>query len=863
MKKLVLAVAVLLAVSSGVDAQTSPSAEHASSAVLWILPHTHWEGAVFKSREDYLDLGLPHILTALRLLTQYPDYRFTLDQVAYYRPFLERYPEEAADFKKYVAEGRLQIVGGLDVMPDDNMPSGESFIRQVLYGKGYTRETLGVDVNTSWMLDTFGHHAQMPQLLRLAGFDSFWFFRGVQDASTAPVQSLWQGLDGTVIRCVKPPFVFYEPPRDLDHFTQFMKQRYESLAPFSRGNNVRVDMDGADVSDPEVYVPALVDQFNRQPNMPIHLRYGTPKDFLAALAKETDLPLFQGERNPIFQGIYSSRIELKQRMRETERLLTTAEKFGAMANLFGAHDDERTLWKAWEPALFDVTHDLASGVMTNYVYDDTVRSYHFAQNLGQQLMDARLENIVEHVDTRGEGAALAVFNTLGWTRSDIAQADVGFGEPGVQGFEVLDSAGKRVPCQITDADKYPDGGIRHAKFAFIASDIPAMGYAVYHVVPSRVEDMATAKPEEGRDIIESAMYRARFDLHTGALTGLRVKPQNWETLSGPANVVAEEQDNGDFWELNHNLDGSQSDMMKVPVKAPERGRAKFSDEFHGEPGAIQHGAVFSEFRIKHQFGKNTFATSVRIYEGLPRIDFTTQILNEDQHVRYRVMFPTAVKDGRNFQEIPFGAIERPQDMEFPAQNWSDFSNSQTGLALLNRGLPGNNVADGALLLSLLRSVQIQAYNKGGGFEGQNSDSGFELGKEFTFQYALLPHPGDWKEAQVYRAGLAFNNPLIVQKTVSHAGTLPNKWGLVEDLPGNVVLSALKPAKDGTAVIRVYEAVGRATKNATVRLNAAVLAAEEVNLLEESRAPVKADGSAIKFDLRPFEIKTFRLHLATR
>jgi alpha-mannosidase len=372
--------------------------------------------------------------------------------------------------------------------------------------------------------------------------------------------------------------------------------------------------------------------------------------------------------------------------------------------------------------------------------------------------------------------------------------------------------------------------IRHAKFAFIASDIPAMGYAVYHVVPGKVGDAATPKPEEARDIIETTMYRARFDSHTGALTSLHMKPQNWETFSGPANVVAEEQDNGDFWELNHNLDGSQSDMMKVPVKAPERGRAQFSDEYHGEPGAIQHGAVFSEFRIKHQFGKNTFATSVRIYEGLPRMDFTTQILNEDQHVRYRVMFPTTVKDGRNFQEIPFGAIERPQNMEFPAQNWSDFSNSQTGLALLNRGLPGNNVADGALLLSLLRSVQIQAYNKGGGFEGQNSDSGFELGKEFTFQYALLPHPGDWKEAQVYRAGLEFNNPLIVQKTVSHAGTLPNKWGLAEDLPGNVVLSALKPAKDGTAVIRVYEADGRATKNATVRLNVAVLAAEEVNLL---------------------------------
>src|SRR5882724_3382340 len=152
----------------------------------WLIPHTHWEGAVFKTREEYLEMGLPHILTAVRLLKEHPNYRFTLDQVEYFRAFLERYPEEADAFRKFVAEGRLQIVGGLDVMPDDNMPSGESFVRQMLYAKGYCREALGADVKVGWLLDTFGHHAQMPQLLRLAGYDSFWFFRGVEDRSRMP-----------------------------------------------------------------------------------------------------------------------------------------------------------------------------------------------------------------------------------------------------------------------------------------------------------------------------------------------------------------------------------------------------------------------------------------------------------------------------------------------------------------------------------------------------------------------------------------------------------------------------------------------------------------------------------------------------
>src|SRR6266851_1167918 len=115
----------------------------------WLIPHTHWEGAVFKTREEYLEMGLPNILTAIRLLKEHPNYRFALDQVAYFRPFLERYPEEAAAFRKFVKEGRLGIVGGMDVMPDDVKPGGELFVRQMQYGKGYYREELGVEVTTA------------------------------------------------------------------------------------------------------------------------------------------------------------------------------------------------------------------------------------------------------------------------------------------------------------------------------------------------------------------------------------------------------------------------------------------------------------------------------------------------------------------------------------------------------------------------------------------------------------------------------------------------------------------------------------------------------------------------------------------
>ena len=112
------------------------AAPGAARDVFFVIPHTHWEGAVFKTREQYLDMGLPNILRAVALLKKHPNYRFVLDQACYIQPFLERHPEEEAAFRQFVKEGRLAIVGGTDVMPDVNMPGGESFVRQSAVRQG-------------------------------------------------------------------------------------------------------------------------------------------------------------------------------------------------------------------------------------------------------------------------------------------------------------------------------------------------------------------------------------------------------------------------------------------------------------------------------------------------------------------------------------------------------------------------------------------------------------------------------------------------------------------------------------------------------------------------------------------------------
>ena len=800
-------------------------------------------------------------------------HRFVLDQVAYVRPFLERYPEQAAAFRQYVAEGRLQIVCGNDVMLDVNMPSGESWVRQVLYGKGYYRDKLGVDVTVGWGLDTFGHHAQMPQLLKLAGYKSYWFQRGVPGNET-PSEFLWQGLDGTKIPAFWLPLsyaMFMPAPKDPYSFAHYALGKWDVLGQYSRWRD-RVALAGADVSEPEEALPSLVKEFNESSGAPIQLRFGTPTDFASVVAQRPNQPVVSGELNPVFQGIYSSRIELKQWVRRLEDSLSNAEKLTALAGAVGLASTWVDSFRAWEPVLFNQAHDLMSGTMVDKVYNETIRGYQSSQDFGDEQIDAELNAIAARMDTRVDGFPIVVFNTLGWARSDLAEIEVGSIGPNVHGLRLRDSSGTDVPLQFLDTLRYDDGSLKDAKVAFIARDVPAFGYALYQITPSESESSGGKKQDgsppsastwhQDAGSIENEYYRMTFDLWTGEMKELYDKASHWDVLGGRSgNIVAREEDGGDFWELYGTLNGGRLTAMTRKQGLPAPARTHFSNEQVGGSGSTSSGPVYSQFSLSHPFGDGSFATTVRVYPGMRRIDIRTQLLNNDKFVRYRVLFPTSIENGRRFDEIPFGAIERPLEQEYPAQYWADYSDGSKGLALLNRGLPGNNVAGGTLMLSLMRSAQITAYAYSGGYEpGVSSDLGLELGVERTFDYALVPHAGDWRDAEVYKAGWEFNHPLLACKVSTHGGGLPRRWGLLEISSPNVVASALIPGNDGSVMLRVYEATGRPANGVEIRFHVPVSSAFETNLLGDEVRPLPAAQDTLHLDLRPYEIKTLKLKL---
>jgi len=864
------------------------SDEPPQEPVFHYIAHTHWEGAVFKTRAEYLDIGLPNILRALRLLDSHPDYRFTLDQAAYIGPFLQRYPYERPVFQRFVDDGRLAVVGGTHVMPDVNMPGGESFVRQLLLGKGFCRRELGVDVRTGWLLDTFGHHAQLPQLLRLAGIGSLWFMRGVPSWET-PAEFFWEGLDGSRVEAYWLPQTYavaYGSPADAEGFARFMAERFAALAPQAAGPD-RAGPAGADVSAPEAHVPTAAAAFNRRPDRSFRLRLSVPAEFEAAVRQRgPERPVVTGELNPIFPGTYSSRIDLKQRLRVVEGQLAAAEELGAILRWLGAQVATEPLWEAWEPVLFNQAHDLMSGVMTDAVYADTVRGYEFAQRRVAATIADWLEQLAAHVDTRGPGLPLLVFNPLGWERTDAVKATVGCGSCVATGLELIDAEGHPVPLQLVRTERHDDGTLLAAEVVFVATGVPALGYAVYWLVPVAGEQppadgavagaSAVSSPAAGGSEANASASGAgvclgneylqlRLDPRSGALVSLRATDEGRELLAGPANVVAIEEDRGDLWELYHPLDAAQRVAARAPQPPPARGSATFSADLQGEPGRVRRGRVFDEFELAPvALGAAQFGTRVRVYAGLRRVDIRTTLVNQARGVRYRALFPTTLAAAAATHEIPFGAIARPAGSEFPAQNWIDCSDGEHGIALLNRGLPGNGVADGTMMLSLLRATSIVAYGYGGGYEpGMSSDSAQELGVEHVLEYSLVPHRGDWRQATVWRHGWELNRPLLAHATDAHRGPLPPRWGLLDVSAAHVVVSAVKPGEDGGIVLRLYEAAGQPAPGALVRLAGRVAAAAETDLLEGGGLPCPVSaGEVLHLDFRPFEIKTIRLERAT-
>ncbi len=606
------------------------------------------------------------------------------------------------------------------------------------------------------------------------------------------------------------------------------------------------------------------------------------------------LPVETGDFNGVFHGCYSARIGVKRRNRELETALLDWEKTDAAAAVAVGGEvpsQTRALKDAWEPVLFNQFHDIICGSHVDVVYRATMDRFDFSEELAKTATARNLRAIADRIDTSGEGIPVVVFNTLGHVRSDPAEAEFSFEGSAAFEVEVRNSAGAALPCDLASVERARDGSILRGRVLFVARDVPSFGYEVYRILPlpagsppggAADSDITSSTPLSIRDnldegFIENGRVRVSFDLWRGVITHLFEKASGWDAVSSTyqrGNTIVREQDFGNFWQYNGPckgdlfhppMDGTRSRGL-YPLPQETTNGALFSHMFDGD-AHIHTGRAHAEMAIDHPWGSGYFATRVRLYAGLPRVEIATTVVNNDERVRYRAAFPTSIRAGTITHEIPFGAIERPEG-EYPAQTWMDYgegSGGGRGLTLLNRGLPGNNVCDDVMMLSLLKCTALkEGYGEGGGFKlGVATEQGYEKGVRHLFRYALLPHQGDWRAARVWQEGHAFNTPLIAVKSAAHPGSLPKRQSWISLSEPRVVLSAVKRGKRGI-VVRVYETTGAAAKD--VRLSHSFPARQvvETDLVERGSTPVPEAGARdagsreVRFGLGPFQIRTFEI-----
>ncbi len=341
----------------------------------------------------------------------------------------EKYPDIFAQIKKRVAEGRWELVGGMWVEPDLNMPDGESQVRQLLIGKRYFQEKFGVDVRVGWNPDSFGYNWQLPQIYKKSGVDYFVTQKMAwSDTTQFPYKLFWwQSPDGSRVLTYFPhDYVNTMDPvkiaRDLGNLIPRNPGLDEMMHLYGIGDHgggpTRAMLDeGRRWMSASAPFPKVFD--------------GTALGFFQDIEKEAphvQIPTWNGELYLQFhRGVFTTQAETKRHNRESEELMLNAEKFASLASLTGSAYPQQQLNDAWKKVLFNQFHDLSAGSGITAIYKDADRDYAEVRHVaGESLHDSigTLGRVRGHEwrGRRSAGGESAFVGAHGNRRSECADA---------------------------------------------------------------------------------------------------------------------------------------------------------------------------------------------------------------------------------------------------------------------------------------------------------------------------------------------------------------------------------------------------------------------------------------------------------
>ncbi|WP_223591742.1 alpha-mannosidase [Neobacillus bataviensis] len=756
--------------------------------------------------------------SALDRMKEYPDFVFTNSSAANYEWIENNEPEMFEEIKQRIKEGRWEIVGGWWIQPDCNLPSGESFVRQGLYGQRYFQEKFGVTAKVGYNVDSFGHHGMLPQILKKSGMDYYIFMRPSPQEKGLPGRLFWwESDDQSRVLAYRIPFEYCTWGKDVEKHVR--RNTGELKAPFNDlmcfygvgnhgGGPTKENIESIKKLDRDLKLPNLV--------------FSTPNQFFDEIMKKNlPFPVVHDDLQHHASGCYAVHSGIKKWNREAENLLQKAEKFSAIANwITGQKYPLSEYDRAWKNVLFNQFHDILAGTSLEAAYDDARNMHGEAMSIASRGLNYALQSLSWRIDIEEEAGMkpIVVFNPHSWNSKVNVELEVG----GLREGDILvDQEGNQIPIQTVQSQATAGGRFR---ISFIA-DLPSMGYRVYKIIRSEVtKEYPTIKATD--HVLENDAFRIEIDPVTGFIKSLFDKIKNLELLDGPAARPVVIEDRSDTW--SHNVLQYKNEVGTFKAKSAK---------------LVESGPVKSVIRVTSEYGKSTLVQEFTMYKELDQIDVHCTLNWQEQFKLLKIKFPVNIIFRKATYEIPYGHIVREcNGEEEPGQNWIDISGTHLhtgemyGLSLMNDGKYSFDIHNKEMSITILRSP-IYAHHDPTVPEKDGHYSFIDQGIQ-KFTYSMLPHTGNWETAgTVKRAAELNQKPVSIIETY-HKGSLPQIDSFITVDVDNVIVSVVKKAEDNDdLIIRAYETANNGTT--------AVIQLPKWN-------------RSIKAEFNPSEIKTFRI-----
>ena len=785
--------------------------------------HTHidvaWWWTVAQTREKVVR----SFATALKLMEEYPSYKFMSSQPVLYHFLKLRYPEVFERIKQRVAEGRWEVEGGMWLEADCNLTSGESLVRQFIHGKRFFKEEFGKDNRVLWLPDVFGYSGALPQIMKKSGIDYFMTTKlSWNQINKIPYDTFkWRGIDGTevlthMITTLNPD---QDPKKNFTTNYSGTTHPGALMGGWERYQNKDINNDilvcyghGDGGGGPTRQMLEISSRLEKGIRGIPKVRQATARTYFEELDERVSgnrrLPTWEGEFYfEYHRGTFTSMARNKRGNRKSELLMMDLELLGILSENYPREELDR-LWR--DTVLLNQFHDILPGTSIAEVYETTKKEYEALAAEASELIDNRLAQLT------GCGEGVTVFNTLGFDRNDV----VNLGD--VKAAALQDEAGKVYPVQQTE-----DGAVAYVE------NIPSKGYKTLSVV-----GVETASPFVLADDhhLETPFYSIVID-ENGHFASIFDKENDRELVKpgcaiNQMRLYEDKPIYFDNWDI---------DMYYTEKSWPVNDLISMK--------WTENGPVRATLEVQYRCVKSIISQKIHFYANTRRIDFESNVdWKEHQHL-LKVEFPVDIHTDEATFDIQFGNVTRKihtntsweqARFESCGQKWIDFSEGHYGVSVLNDCKYGHSVKDSVVSLTLIKC---------GVEPNQNTDVEMHY-----FTYALYPHAEDWRRGGTVQEGYKLNLPMYAV----NGGEAGKCYSFASVEQNNVILETVKQAESGEGtVLRLYEAHNARTK-ATVKLPEGVKAAYITNLLEEIEEELPVKDGKITFTVKPYEIMTILL-----